>query len=231
MTFTVFNRKTGRGKCQQFCAKKNKISEFYKNELKYKCKILKKKKCEKYFCYILQLNAKRIIIQSRKQQNRKEVSELLLKEIVQEKRYAFFEKAENWQDAIEKSCLPLVRTGCATPEYARRVIECVQEFGPYIVIVPGLAIPHSTKGAPGVRRTAIAFVKFEQPVRFDEADREKDATLFFALAAVDEDEHVKNMRQLFKLLSDEKLLEQLTQVKTEQDLLVLDDALAGSQGG
>ena len=107
----------------------------------------------------------------------------------------------------------------------------LQEFGPYIVIVPGLAIPHSTKGAPGVRRTAIAFVKFEQPVRFDEADREKDATLFFALAAVDEDEHVKNMRQLFKLLSDEKLLEQLTQVKTEQDLLALDDALAGSQGG
>lgn len=39
------------------------------------------------------------------------------------------------------------------------------------------------------------------------------------------------MRQLFKLLSDEKLLEQLTQVKTEQDLLALDDALAGSQGG
>ena len=28
---------------------------------------------------------------------------MLLKEIVQEKRYAFFEKAENWQDAIEKN--------------------------------------------------------------------------------------------------------------------------------
>lgn len=141
---------------------------------------------------------------------------MLLKEIVTEKRFAFFERAESWQDAIEKSCLPLVSTGCATPEYAQRIIECVQEFGPYIVIVPGLAIPHSTKGAPGVSRTAIAFAKFEQPVRFDEADREKDASLFFALAAVDEDEHVKNMRQLFKILSDEKLLEQLTHVKVKR---------------
>ena len=50
MTFAVFNRKTGRGKCQQFCAKKNKISEFYKNGLKYKCKILKIKKYKQYFC-------------------------------------------------------------------------------------------------------------------------------------------------------------------------------------
>ena len=45
-----------------------------------------------------------------------------------------------------------------------------------------------------------------------------------------EDEHVKNMRQLFKILSDEKLLEQLTHVKSEKDLLALDNALAGSQG-
>ena len=41
MTVIVSNRKTTRRKSQQFCAKKNKISEFYKNGLKYKCKILK----------------------------------------------------------------------------------------------------------------------------------------------------------------------------------------------
>ena len=86
----------------------------------------------------------------------------------------------------------LVDTGCATPAYAQRIIECVEEFGPYIVIVPGLAIPHSTKGSPGVSQTAISFVRFEQPVIFDPEDREKDARVFFALAAVDEDAHIKN---------------------------------------
>lgn len=73
---------------------------------------------------------------------------MLLKEIVTEKRFAFFERAESWQDAIEKSCLPLVSTGCATPEYAQRIIECVQEFGPYIVIVPAWLFRILPKGRP-----------------------------------------------------------------------------------
>ena len=116
---------------------------------------------------------------------------MLLKEIVRQNRAAFFPGSSDWKDAIRKSCQPLVDTGCATPAYAQRIIECVEEFGPYIVIVPGLAIPHSTKGSPGVSQTAISFVRFEQPVIFDPEDREKDARVFFALAAVDEDAHIK----------------------------------------
>lgn len=103
---------------------------------------------------------------------------MLLKEIVRQNRAAFFPGSSDWKDAIRKSCQPLVDTGCATPAYAQRIIECVEEFGPYIVIVPGLAIPHSTKGSPGVSQTAISFVRFEQPVIFDPEDREKDARVF-----------------------------------------------------
>ena len=64
---------------------------------------------------------------------------VLLKEIVEGKRYAFYKEAADWKDAIKKSCSPLVATNCATEEYAQRIIECVEELGPYIVIVPGLA--------------------------------------------------------------------------------------------
>lgn len=148
---------------------------------------------------------------------------MLLKEIVEKNRFSFYDSAEDWRDAVVKSCEPLVRTGCATQEYTQKVIECVEELGPYIVIIPGLAIPHSTKGSPGVSQNAIAFAKFEHPVSFEPGNPEKDASLFFALAAVDEDEHVKNMRQLFKILSDEELLEKLMQVKSPQELVALDE--------
>lgn len=151
---------------------------------------------------------------------------MLLKEIVEGKRYAFYKEAADWKDAIKKSCSPLVATNCATEEYAQRIIECVEELGPYIVIVPGLAIPHSTKGSPGVQKTSIAFAKFETPVRFDENDLDKDAALFFTLAAVDEEEHLKNMRQLFLILSDEELLEKLAQANTAEELLELDQLLS-----
>ena len=151
---------------------------------------------------------------------------MLLKEIVEGKRYAFYKEAADWKDAIKKSCAPLVATNCATEEYAQRIIECVEELDPYIVIVPGLAIPHSTKGSPGVQKTSIAFAKFETPVRFDENDLDKDAALFFTLAAVDEEEHLKNMRQLFLILSDEELLEKLAQANTAEELLELDQLLS-----
>lgn len=152
---------------------------------------------------------------------------MLLKEIVRQNRAAFFSGSSDWKDAIRKSCQPLVDTGCATPAYAQRIIECVEEFGPYIVIVPGLAIPHSTKGSPGVSQTAISFVRFERPVIFDPEDRAKDARVFFALAAVDEDAHIKNMRQLFKILSNEELLEKLAHVSSPQELEMLDDQYLG----
>ena len=123
---------------------------------------------------------------------------MLLKEIVEGKRYAFYKEAADWKDAIKKSCSPLVATNCATEEYAQRIIECVEELGPYIVIVPG----------------------------FDENDLDKDAALFFTLAAVDEEEHLKNMRQLFLILSDEELLEKLAQANTAEELLELDQLLS-----
>lgn len=152
---------------------------------------------------------------------------MLLKEIVRQNRAAFLPGASDWKDAICKSCLPLVDTGCATPAYAQCIIDCVEEFGPYIVIVPGLAIPHSAKGSPGISQTAISFVRFEQPVVFDPGDREKDASVFFALAAVDEDAHIKNMRQLFKILSNEELLEKLACASSPQELAALDDEYLG----
>ena len=50
---------------------------------------------------------------------------MLLKEIVRQNRAAFFPGSSDWKDAIRKSCQPLVDTGCATPAYAQRIIECV----------------------------------------------------------------------------------------------------------
>ena len=46
------------------------------------------------------------------------------------------------------------------------------------------------------------------------------------LAAVDEEEHLKNMRQLFLILSDEELLEKLAQANTAEELLELDQLLS-----
>ena len=43
---------------------------------------------------------------------------------------------------------------------------------------------------------------------------------------MDDEKHLENMRQLFTILSDGQILEQLSHVKSEDDLLELDKALS-----
>ena len=84
-----------------------------------------------------------------------------------------------------------------------------------------VAMPHSTKGAPGVHGSTIGFMKVEKPVAFDEEDREKDAKLFFTLAATDGDLHMQNIERLMGVLTNEELVEELLLATTPEDLLAL----------
>lgn len=151
---------------------------------------------------------------------------MLLKTFVEQKHYLFAEKAEDWRDSIRMSCKPLEADGTLDPVYADEIIACVEKHGPYIVIIPGIALPHSMEGAKGVNKTAIGFMKLEEPVSFDDSDPEKTATVFFTLASENHDAHLANMSQLFTMLSDDDLIEELFKVKGPEDLLRLDGKYA-----
>lgn len=146
----------------------------------------------------------------------------MLKEFVEKGRYSFHQKFDNWEDAIRASCTPIITEGVIEDVYVQAVIDCVKKYGPYIVIAPNIAMPHSTEGAQGVNETAICFMKVEEPVHFDEEDPEKDARLFFVLAAVDHDKHLENMIKLSEMLMNDELVEELLLAKTPEDLLAID---------
>ncbi len=143
---------------------------------------------------------------------------MLLKDIISKNHYLFLDHVETWEEAIRMSCKPLEIDGTVEPSYAELIIECVKKFGPYIVLFPNYAMPHSTENAEGVHDTAISFMKLEKPVSFEPGNPEKDALVFFTLAATNKDKHVENMEGLFDMLTNEDLLEELLTVKTVQDL-------------
>jgi PTS system ascorbate-specific IIA component len=151
---------------------------------------------------------------------------LLLKTIVEQNHYLFAEKAADWRESVRMSCKALEADGTLDPSYADEVIACVEKHGAYIVIIPGIAIPHSMEGARGVNKTAIGFMKLEQPVSFDASDPDKSASVFFTLASENHDAHLANMSQLFTMLSDDDLIEELFKVKGPEDLLRLDGKFA-----
>jgi len=147
----------------------------------------------------------------------------MLKEFVQDKHCIFFEEAENWQDAIRKSCQPIIADGTVEAQYAEDIVRCVEKYGPYIILVPGVAMPHSSEGGELVHKTCITFMKLQKPVSFDDNDPSKSADLFFTLAACNSEEHLKNMQALSEVLMNEELLEELHQIQGEEDLMRLGD--------
>lgn len=128
-------------------------------------------------------------------------------------------KPASWEEAIYESCRKLKENGYITDQYIEEIIASVKEHGPYIVIVPQVAMPHAQATSEGVLGTAISFTKFKEPVVFydQEFDEDKPATLFFTLAAKNPDEHLGNITNLMALLGEEGMIEKLLETQTLED--------------
>lgn len=147
----------------------------------------------------------------------------MLKEFVEQKHCKFAQEAKDWKDAIRMSCEPLEADGTVEANYKEDIIACVEKYGPYIVIIPDVAMPHSQEGAVGVNKTAISFMKLKQAVSFDLGDPEKDARLFFTLASCNPEQHLNNMMRLSEMLSNEEIVAALLEADSEKDLLEIEN--------
>ena len=78
-------------------------------------------------------------------------------------------------------------------------------------------MPHSQADSSGVLGTGIGLTIFPEAVSFDQKDPEKDAQLFFMLAAKDNPTHMKNIANLSNLLMEDGMIEDLRKVKSLRD--------------
>lgn len=154
---------------------------------------------------------------------------MLIQEIFDKKHYAFYEEASDWREALRFCCKPLEADGTVDERYANEIIACVEKHGPYIVILPGLAMPHSTENAQGAHGTAIGFMKLAKPVSFEPGNPAKDASVFFTLASVNHDAHLENMQRLYTVLTNEAVLAKLQEISTPEEFLALDAMLEDAE--
>ncbi len=147
----------------------------------------------------------------------------MLREFVELNHVKFAEKASDWQEAIRMSCETLEADGSVEANYKEDIIECVKKYGPYIVIMPNVAMPHSQECARGVHKTAIGFMKLNKPVSFEPGNPEMEAKLFFTLASCNSEQHLQNMTKLSELLMNEAAVEALLEAETPEDLLKIQE--------
>ena len=98
----------------------------------------------------------------------------MLRDFVESRHYKFAQSASDWREAIRMSCESLEADGTVDETYKEEIIACLEKYGPYIVIMPNVALPHSQEGAKGVNKTAIGFMKLEEPISFEEGDSHLD---------------------------------------------------------
>jgi len=151
----------------------------------------------------------------------------VLRSFVEKKHYKFAASAPDWKEAIRMGCESLEADGSVTADYKESIIASVEKNGPYIVLMPNVAMPHSQDGAAGVNKTSVSFMKLEKPVSFDENDPEKDAQLFFTLASANPDEHLANMMKLSEMLMNQDVVDALLTAKTPEDLLQIQEKYLG----
>ncbi|WP_373778563.1 PTS sugar transporter subunit IIA [Glaesserella sp.] len=140
------------------------------------------------------------------------------------------QSADNWQAAIKIAIDPLIESGAVEPRYYDTIIKCINDMGPYIILAPGLAMPHA-RPEDGVKRTAFALVTLEKPVIFDGEDEPVDVLV--ALAGSDSDQHMQGLMEITQVLDDPDSdtgvnLDKIRNCKTAEDVYaVIDAALNG----
>ncbi|MFD0775902.1 PTS sugar transporter subunit IIA [Streptomonospora algeriensis] len=117
--------------------------------------------------------------------------------------------AADWRAAIRAAGELLVATGATTGDYIDEMHTAVEEYGPYIVIAPGIALAHS-RPSPAVLHTALSWAGLADPVEFGHSTNDP-VRLVIGLAAVDHNGHSAALSRLARLLSDPGRLARLTE--------------------
>ncbi|NIV09802.1 MAG: PTS transporter subunit EIIA [Aliifodinibius sp.] len=142
-----------------------------------------------------------------------------LKELLPIERIAISVDAEDWESAVRAVGRLMVDTGAVEDRYIDEMINTTKELGPYIVIAPGVAIPHA-RPEDGVISPCMAFVKLSTPVEF--GNKENDpVSLLFALGVIDHDQHVEALKSIAEILMDEEKLQHLLSAETIEDVTSL----------
>lgn len=148
----------------------------------------------------------------------------VLEDLFTEATIALDVEAENWEEAVRAAGDLLVKAGHVEPRYVDAMIDTARKLGPYIVLGPGFALPHS-RPEDGVIRLGMALVRLRSPIAFGHPDNDP-VDLVIALGAVDHEAHLLALMQLSELLGDPNSLAALRSAGDIPTVLVLIHSLS-----
>ncbi|MBA8760802.1 PTS transporter subunit EIIA [Staphylococcus schleiferi subsp. coagulans] len=130
------------------------------------------------------------------------------------------QQATTWEEAVRIATKPLVESGAVEAGYTDAIISSTQHYGPYYLLMEGMAMPHA-RPEDGVKRDAFSLVTFDQPIPFSDG---KTAQAFVVLAATSSEIHTTlAIPQIVAVFEIENIIQKLVAANTIEEVLAIID--------
>jgi PTS system ascorbate-specific IIA component len=140
-------------------------------------------------------------------------------EWIAEENVALEVSVNGWEDAVRAAGRMLLDCGAVEERYIEAMVETAKELGPYIVIAPGIAIPHA-RPEDGAKQVCFVALKLEPVVDFGNPDNDP-VQLVIGFSSPDSTAHVQMLATLAKAIGQEDILERVSNAQTPEDLVAI----------
>lgn len=138
--------------------------------------------------------------------NEREVQPML-RDLIRDDQIQLKRTAENWRDTIQISAKPLLEENYISQSYIQAMINSLEEYGPYIVIGPSVALAHA-RPEDGVNKLGISITTLKKPVYFGNPENDP-VRIIFCLAAIDNYSHLNVMKAIVQLINEPERVKKL----------------------
>lgn len=132
----------------------------------------------------------------------------------------------DWREAVMAAGELLVSGKCTLSAYTDEMLDVVDQYGPYIVVAPGIALAHSRPSA-SVLTAGLSLITLSSPIPFGHEENDP-VWVVLALCAPDKNCHLALLAQLVSFLDDDN---NLTLLKDCEDAETLSLAINKTQTG
>ena len=141
----------------------------------------------------------------------------VFKSLFDVKRVVLDVKVDTWQEAIIRVSEPLLWKNMITPNYVHNMVDLVVKHGPYIVVAPGVAIPHASPN-DGVIMPGISIMRLRKPVIFGKEGFDP-VSIVICCAIIDEPEYINALMRLLTKIKDPLNIDRLLRAKTSEEII------------
>lgn len=134
-------------------------------------------------------------------------------------------EAASAEEAIRKAGALLVEEGKVEDRYVDAMVKGFQDVGPYIVLAPGIAIPHA-RPEHGALEQSVSLIRLKTPVEFGHPTNDP-VQLVCAISGTDPTSHIGMLQSLAAVLGDKSKLAAIMEAKTNEEIISITNEGAG----